>query len=106
MIWDVVKASVHQSKERICREMFPSFGGNVRHGEPCYVNGQSFMCMGYFRTHSYAKATGMSRWVLDFMARRELLMIPFFAPQDIAQIVMLQRLDVRRTGTQAVFGDG
>src|SRR5436309_4841563 len=73
MIWDVVKASVHQSKERICREMFPSFGGNVRHGEPCYVNGQSFMCMGYFRTHSYAKATGMSRWVLDFMARRELL---------------------------------
>src|SRR5204863_9380908 len=55
-------------------EMFPSFGGNVRHGEPCYVNGQSFMCMGYFRTYSYAKATGMSRWVLDFMARRELLL--------------------------------
>src|SRR4030095_6707436 len=32
-------------------------------------------------------------------------MIAFFDPKDIAQIVMLQRLDVRRIGTQAVFGD-
>jgi hypothetical protein len=32
-------------------------------------------------------------------------MIAFFDPKDIVQIVMLQRLDVRSIGTQAVFGD-
>ena len=34
MIWDVVKAGVHEPKEHISREMFPSFGGNVRPRPP------------------------------------------------------------------------
>ena len=49
--------------------------------------------MGYFCTLSYAKATGMSRWLLDFVTCRELLLkyqyrlVPtrtgFFASQGI-----------------------
>jgi hypothetical protein len=42
MIWDVVKAGVHQPKERISREMFPSFGGNVRHRHPYRENVKAF----------------------------------------------------------------
>ena len=32
-------------------------------------------------------------------------MVTFFDAKDIVEIVVLQRLDVRRIGTQAVFGD-
>jgi hypothetical protein len=54
--------------------MFSSFGGNVRHRQPCQVNGPSYIQMGYFRTRRYAKATEISCVLLDFMARRELLL--------------------------------
>jgi hypothetical protein len=37
IIWDVGKAGVHQPKERIGGEIFPSFGRNVRHGNPSPV---------------------------------------------------------------------
>ena len=43
------------------------------------------------------------------LRRRHLLeqkgMIAFFDPEDIVQSVVVQRLDVRSIGTQAVFGD-
>jgi hypothetical protein len=61
MIWNVVKASVHPSQERIGGELFPSFESNVRHGQPCHGKNHSFTCTGYFRTHSYEKATAMAR---------------------------------------------
>lgn len=34
LIWEVVKASMHQPQERICGEMLASFGCNNRHGNP------------------------------------------------------------------------
>ena len=42
IIGDIVKAGVNQPKKRIRREMFPSFGSNVRHGNPCHENIKSF----------------------------------------------------------------
>src|SRR5215216_7504487 len=73
MIGDVVKARVHQAKERIGGEMFPSCGRNVCHRQSCPVNSPSVTYMGYFRTYRYAKATERLRWFLDCLARRELL---------------------------------
>src|SRR6266498_1273235 len=59
---------------------FRPLGGNVRHGQPCHVKSQSFTCTGYFCTHSYAKATGVSRGLLDFVARRALLLGSVYPP--------------------------
>jgi hypothetical protein len=42
IIWDVVKAGVHQPQERIGGEMFPSFEGHVRHGNPCHEHVTAF----------------------------------------------------------------
>src|SRR5262245_9182790 len=55
--------------------MFPAFGSSVRHRQPCQLIGPSCMQMGYCRTRRDTQATGMARWLLGFMAHRELLAI-------------------------------
>src|SRR5262245_42640072 len=55
--------------------MFPAFGSSVRHRQPCQLIGPSCMQMGYCRTRRDTQATGMARWLLGFMAHRELLLL-------------------------------
>src|SRR6266568_7599898 len=73
MIWQVGEAGTNQAKERISGEMLASLRGNDRHGNPRLENLKSFQGEGYCRIDVYEKATGISRWLLGFVALRELL---------------------------------
>jgi hypothetical protein len=53
--------------------MLASFGGNNGHGKPHHEHIKSFKSGGYFRIYVYEKATRISRWLLGFVALRELL---------------------------------
>src|SRR5216683_8313242 len=74
MIWQVGEAGTNQAKERISGEMLASLRGNDRHGNPRLENLKSFQGEGYCRIDVYEKATGISRWLLGFVALRELLL--------------------------------
>ena len=73
MIPDISEAASDQAKERIGGEMLTSFGSNNGHGKPHHENIKSFKSGGYFRIYVYEKATRISRWLLGFVALRELL---------------------------------
>src|SRR6266446_35098 len=73
MIWQVGEAGTNQAKERISGEMLASLRGNDRHGNPRLENLKSFQGEGYCRIDVYEKATGISRWLLGFVALRELM---------------------------------
>src|SRR5216683_6793217 len=75
MIWQVGEAGTNQAKERISGEMLASLRGNDRHGNPRLENLKSFQGEGYCRIDVYEKATGISRWLLGFVALRELLLL-------------------------------
>ena len=48
IIRDVVKAGVHQPKERIGREMLACFGSHNGHGNPCHEKIKTFTSGGIF----------------------------------------------------------
>ena len=48
IIRDVVKAGVHQPKERIGREMLACFGSHIGHGNPCHEKIKTFTSGGIF----------------------------------------------------------
>ena len=73
MIRNMLEAASNQAKERISGEMLASLRGNDRHGNPRLENLKSFQGEGYCRIDVYEKATGISRWLLGFVALRELL---------------------------------
>src|SRR5882762_8571120 len=78
MIWQVGEAGTNQAKERISGEMLASLRGNDRHGNPRLENLKSFQGEGYCRIDVYEKATGISRWLVGFVALRVLLSTTHF----------------------------
>src|SRR5213593_934076 len=58
--------------------MLTAFGGNNRHGTPYHEDIKWLREGRHCRTGVYEKATGISRWLLGFRARRELLLTPQF----------------------------
>ena len=67
------KAGGHQPPERLGGALCPSFGGTGRQGTPWPEPVKAGTCEGSCRPHVDAQATGMARWLLGFVARRELL---------------------------------
>src|SRR5713101_9527583 len=93
MIWQVGEAGTNQAKERISGEMLASLRGNDRHGNPRLENLKSFQGEGYCRIDVYEKATGISRWLLGFVALRELLLM---YPHATRSTLHVETVDTQR----------
>ncbi len=93
MIWQVGEAGTNQAKERISGEMLASLRGNDRHGNPRLENLKSFQGEGYCRIDVYEKATGISRWLLGFVALRELLKLEVLTGQATQWVSFVDQYD-------------